>query len=171
MKLVELDRLTDAARAELYDGEVEPFGEDEPPLQWQPKSLYLALQGPDGRLVATAGLLVAELEGADRAIAPVVGIGGVIVTRRRRGEGLAKTVIDAALERAAALGPDKALLFCRPDRAGLYEKHGFAEVPGGPITVEQPGGAVAMPDVAMWRPLRAGAQLPPAPLRLRGLPF
>jgi hypothetical protein len=68
------------------------------------------------------------------------------------------------------MGPDVALLFCHRDRAGLYARHRFVEIPP-PVLAEQPAGPIEMPLVAMWRALRPGAVLPPGPVVLRGLPF
>jgi hypothetical protein len=62
------------------------------------------------------------------------------------------------------------MLFCRPDRAELYRRHGFDEVPG-PVLVDQPDGVVEMPPVTMWRPLRSGASLLDGPVKVHGLPF
>jgi predicted N-acetyltransferase YhbS len=101
----------------------------------------------------------------------VVGFGGVIVTRKRRGQGLARRVMEAAIADAAELGPERGLLFCRPDRAGLYTKLGFANV-DAPVEVGQTGDRrVAMPLDTMWRPLRPGASWPDGPVSLPGLPF
>ena len=123
-----------------------------------------------GRLIACAGLIVADVTVDERTFA-VVGFGGVIVTHTRRGEGLARFVMEAAIARAAQLGPDRGLLFCRPDRAGLYGKLGFRKVEA-PVDVAQlDGERRAMPLDTMWRPLRRGATWPPGPVRLPGLPF
>ena len=75
-----------------------------------------------------------------------------------------------ALRRAATLGPALAILFCHRDRAGLYLRHEFAEIPP-PVLVQQPGGFAEIPQVAMWRALREGASLSPGKVRLLSLPF
>jgi hypothetical protein len=67
------------------------------------------------------------------------------------------------------MGPEIALLFCRAELAGLYRRHGFAEVPG-PVFVEQPDRIVEISG-AMWRPLKAGARLPDGIVQVNGLPF
>ena len=114
----------------------------------------------DGRMIACAG--------PDRRAGArwqgerfdVVGFGGVIVTRTRRGQGLARRVMEAAIARAAELGPERGLLFCRPDRAGLYAGLGFVKV-DVPVEVGQlDGKRAAMPLDTMWRPLRPGATWP-----------
>ena len=102
---------------------------------------------------------------------PVVGLGGVIVLAAHRGRGLAREVVEAALVRARALGPEFAMLFCLADRRGLYAKLGFAVV-DAEVHVEQPdAGLVAIALCTMWRALRPGARWPDGPVTLRGLPF
>jgi predicted N-acetyltransferase YhbS len=170
MRLVELEGdHTAAERVELHDGEVNAFESAHLGLYWEDHERRIVLV-EDGRMIACAGLLVADVEvGGERF--PVVGVGGVIVTHTRRGEGLARRVMEGALERAAQLGPDFALLFCRPDRAGFYAKLGFAHV-REPVEVGQPEGKRrAMPLDTMWRPLRDGATWPAGPVSVPGLPF
>jgi GNAT superfamily N-acetyltransferase len=101
---------------------------------------------------------------------PVVGVGGVIVAAPHRGQGLATRVIVEALRRAATLGPDVAMLFCHRDRVGLYRRHQFVEI-FPPVFVDQPGGLIEMPMVAMWRTIRAGVELPAGRVVVCGLPF
>jgi hypothetical protein len=79
-------------------------------------------------------------------------------------------VIGEALRRAATLGPAVAMLFCRRELAGLYERHRFVEI-DPPVMVHQPDGFVEMPLVSMWRPLHEGMTLPSGPLTLHDLPF
>lgn len=170
MEVVEFGPLTDAVRAELEGDEEDPFDAAGDTLQWRPKDRHVALRGDDGQLIASAGLVLAEVQmGAGEPI-PVVGIGGVLVSRTHRGQGLGRRVIEEVLARAATLGPELALLFCHRNRAGLYERHGFLEVPP-PVLVEQPHGRVEIPMVTMWRALRPGADLPSGRLALLGSPF
>ena len=68
------------------------------------------------------------------------------------------------------MGPDIAMLFCRPALVERYRRHGFAEVPG-PVLVDQPSGVQEMPWVTMWRPLKQGATFEDGIVKLRGLPF
>jgi predicted GNAT family N-acyltransferase len=160
---------TTAERAELHDGEVNAFDSAHLGLYWENHERRIVLV-ERGRMIACAGLLVADVSVGD-ATFPVVGVGGVIVTHTRRGQGLARRVMEEALDRAAQLGPAHALLFCRPDRAGFYAKLGFAQV-SAPVEVGQlDGRRVAMPIDTMWRPLRAGAAWPAGPVSLPGLPF
>jgi predicted N-acetyltransferase YhbS len=159
---------TEAEREELHDGEENAFESLHLGLFWEDHERRLMITD-DGRMIACAGLIVAPVEAGGERF-DVVGFGGVIVTRARRGEGLARRVMEAAIARAAELGPDHGLLFCRPDRAGLYAKLGFARV-DAPVEVAQPKGRAAMPLDTMWRPLTPGAAWPQGPVSLPGLPF
>lgn len=172
MEMIELGGLSTEERAELEGDEADPFDAQRigMTLSWRAKDMHVALRSPEGRLVASAGLLLAEVDAGDERSIPVVGIGGVIVAAAHRGQGLANQVIMGALRRASRLGPAFALLFCYRDRMGLYQRHGFTEIPP-PVMAQQPGGLVEMPMVAMWRALRAGARLPSGPVVLTGFPF
>ncbi len=168
-KLVELGELTDADRAQLEGDEADPFDEAGAPLQFRPKERHVALRGDDGRLLASAGLTVSEMEVSGVRF-PVVGIGGVIVNAGHRGQGLARTVVDAAVDRARSMGPDFAVLFCRADRTGLYLRLGFSLI-GERVLVRQPHGYAPMTQHTMWRPLRPGLQWPPGAPVVHTLPF
>ncbi|MFJ8039752.1 hypothetical protein ACIRBX_04450 [Kitasatospora sp. NPDC096147] len=87
-----------------------------------------------------------------------------------RGRGLARLVVGGALERAAGLGPEPAIVFCRPDEAGLYAALDRREITG-PVEVEQPGGPVVMPLLTRWHPLRDGAGRPAGAVWLHALPI
>ncbi|GHA08154.1 hypothetical protein GCM10010329_33640 [Streptomyces spiroverticillatus] len=169
-----LHRLPDYTRADLVrilgDSD-DPFGVAGTGLTWLPKKDHFGLvRDADGRLVAHAGLLRLPLSvgGADFE---AVGVGGVAVAPDVRGQGLARRIVAAALDHARTLGPDRALLFCRPPLAALYERLGWREV-RAEVRVEQPEGEVVlMPLRTMWTPLREGAEWPEGEVRLRSLPM
>jgi predicted N-acetyltransferase YhbS len=168
VEVVEFGLLTDAQRAQLEGGEHDPFDAAGVALEFRAKERHVGL-AQDGALVASTGLTRAQVAvGAQRF--EVVGIGGVIVTAARRGEGLARRVLEEALARARAAGPPFALLFCHADRAGLYERLGFATIEDA-ITVEQPGGFEPMAQLGMWLALAPDAAWPPGPVTVFGLPF
>lgn len=171
MEIVEIGRLTAIQRLELEGGESDPFDVASlGPLDSRRKEIHMVLPGDDGRLVASVGMLTAEVQvgGADRF--EVVGIGGVIVAPDHRGRGLVRSVLSAALQRAATLGPDLAMLFCHERLAGLYEKAGFLTIPP-PVRVLQETRIIEMPQQAMWRGLHDGAQWPAGELLVLSLPF
>ena len=170
LELVELDGdHSEAERTALHDGEENPFESSHLGIAWEDHERRLVIRD-DGRMIASAGLVVAPVQVAGETF-DVVGFGGVIVTRTRRGQGLARRVMEAAIARAAELGPERGLLFCRPDRAGLYTGLGFVEL-AGPVDVGQLDGKRApMPLDTMWRPLTPGATWPDGPVSLPGLPF
>jgi predicted N-acetyltransferase YhbS len=170
MEQIEFGPLTDEFRAELEGDEQDPWDAHRvPPMDWRPKDRHVALRDEEGRLVANAGLLVVEVEvGSERF--PVVGLGGVIVHRAHRGQGLSLRVLEAALAKAATLGPDFMLLFCHDDRMGLYRRIGFEEV-ADEVLVESGTGQTAMPMRTMWRALRPGAAWPEGPIAVQSRPF
>ncbi len=169
MEVVELGRLTDAQLAQLYGDEEDPFEIGDVTLQFQPKEQHVGLQDECGTLVASAGLVVAEVQVEERRF-PVVGFGGVLVNAASRRRGLGQRVVKAGLERAGLMGPEFAMLFCLPDRVGFYQRLGFAEI-AEPVQVRQPTGHAVMPLRTMWRALREGVRWPDGPVTLQALPF
>jgi GNAT superfamily N-acetyltransferase len=169
MRLEQQGRLTAEQWEEIVAGEEDPFGVGALHLQWLPKQHFFVLRGADGRLAAATGLVVAEVEVGGERFA-VVGVGGVLVSKPQRGRGLMRRVLDAALEGAASLGPDHAMLFCSPDNVARYGRFGFREIEGR-VVARQSAGPVEMPPTAMWRPLRPGGTWPVGPVRLPGPPF
>jgi ribosomal-protein-alanine N-acetyltransferase len=172
VELIKYGRLSEEQFTMLVGDEADPWRAAEFGLEWRPKDHYVALRDDDGRLLAAAGLVVVEVQVGGQPAIPAVGLGGVIVTASHRGRGLGRRVISEALTRAEAMGPGIAMLFCRAEMAGLYRRHGFAEIPG-PVFVDQPGGAVEIPGggLMMWRPLKPGARLPDGIVKLIGRPF
>jgi predicted GNAT family N-acyltransferase len=168
--VVEFGSLTPQLRGELEGDEVDPFDGAGSTLQWRPKDRHVGLRGPDGRLLASTGLVQAGLEAGDGLVTEVVGIGGVIVAAAFRGQGLGSRVIVEALRVAAGFGPPAVILFCHRNRVGLYVRHGFLEL-APPVLVSQPDGFAEIPLVTMWRALRDGVDPPQGPIRVLSLPF
>jgi predicted N-acetyltransferase YhbS len=170
VKLIEFGPLTDERRAEVEGDEADPFDAARvPPMQWRAKQRHVGLTDEGGRLVASAGLLVTEVEAGGEPF-PVVGLGGVLVNQAHRGRGLSLRVVQAALDKAATLGPNFVVLFCHEDRMGLYRRFGFAEV-RSEVLVEGESGQLVMAMRTMWLALRPGASWPDGPLVLQGRPF
>lgn len=170
MELIAVEHLTSIDRAELEDGEVDPYGTDNLRLVWRDKDVYVTARSVDGRLVAAAGLVQASVAVAARAAVEIVGFGDVIVARGHRGQGFGRAVIERALQHARTMGPDFTMLFCNPRLVTLYERFGFSKIDEA-VSIDQPDGPVQMPLISMWAPLRAGAVWPAGPVQLRGLPF
>jgi predicted N-acetyltransferase YhbS len=170
MEPVEFGPLTEELREQLEGDERDPWDAGRvPPMEWRAKDQHVGLRDQCGRLVANAGLLVVEVEVAGERFA-VVGLGGVIVNRAHRGRGLSLRVLEAALAKAATLGPELVLLFCHEDRMGLYQGLGFEEV-RDEVLVQSSGGQVAMPMRTMWRALRPGATWPDGRVAVQSRPF
>jgi predicted GNAT family N-acyltransferase len=170
MEQIEFGPLTDELRAELEGDERDPWDAARAPaIEWRPKEQHVGLRDDHGRLVANAGLLVVDVEVAGARF-PIVGLGGVIVKRDYRGQGLSLRVLEAALAKAAALGPEFIVLFCFDDRMELYRKVGF-EVVLDEVFVRSGARQVAMPMRTMWRALRPGATWPEGPVALQSQAF
>jgi GNAT acetyltransferase-like protein len=85
VEIVEFGALTDSQRAELEGDEEDPFDARGTQLSSRAKDQHIGALDPDGRLVASAGLVLAEIQIDDGAPTPVVGLGGVIVAAHHRG--------------------------------------------------------------------------------------
>jgi GNAT superfamily N-acetyltransferase len=170
MELIELTELTEQDWADLIAGEEESFGPLGAELEWRDKDRNVALRAPGGRLMAAAGavLVTVDVEGAGAL--QVVGLGGLIVTRSARGHGLMAKLVAPLLRVAEGMGPDRAMIFCRPELVSVYQRLSFLEI-SAPVWVEQPDGRVEMPMPAMWRPLHEAPAWPPGRVDVRGLPF
>jgi predicted N-acetyltransferase YhbS len=167
VRLAQYDR---ADQTRILGDAPDPFGVADAGLKWLPKQVHFGLVQPNGRLVAHAGLLRLPL-----SVGPldteVVGVGGVAVAPDVRGRGLAGRVVGAALEHARTMGPERAILFCRPPLVPLYEKLGWRPL-GREVRVEQPDGPALMPLHTMWHPLRGADEAwPEGAVRLRSYPM
>jgi GNAT superfamily N-acetyltransferase len=169
MEIVEFGPLSDEQRKQLEGDEPDPFDAAGITLCFRPKDRHVGLSERDGLLIASAGMVLAEAEVADRRF-PVVGIGGVIVNKDYRGRGHARRVVGAALARARTLGPAFAILFCHQNRLGLYRRLGFSAI-ADPVSVRQPDGYTRMTQETMWTALAPDVQWPRGALVLHSLPF
>jgi hypothetical protein len=79
-------------------------------------------------------------------------------------------LVDALMEMAEGMGPDRAALFCRPELVPVYEPRGFATISTA-VWADQPEGRREIPLAFMWRALREGADWPPGRVDVLGLPF
>jgi GNAT superfamily N-acetyltransferase len=154
----------------LVDGEQHPWGPVGEDLEWEHKQRFVGVRGEGGRLIASAGVLRASVCVGDAGELDVVGLGGVFVTQSMRGRGLMAAVVGAALKLARELGPEHAMLFCRPELAPVYAGHGFEPI-AAPVRAMQPAGEVVVPAVAMHLALVPGARWPEGEVQVLGLPF
>jgi predicted GNAT family N-acyltransferase len=170
MRLVELDRLSEPYWDELIAGEHEPFGGIGEGLVWRDKTRNIGIRADDGRLVAAGGAVLAEVRVEREPPFQVVGLGGLIVTRGARRQGLARLLSQRLLELTSEFEAQRAMLFCRPNLMALYGKFGFLPI-DAPVWADQPGGRIEMPLPAMWRALSSDASWPPGRVELVGEPF
>jgi predicted GNAT family N-acyltransferase len=170
MRIVELDRVSEPYWEELIAGESEPFGGIGEQLSWRDKSRNLGVRDEDGSLVAAGGVVLAEVRPAEGAPFQVAGVGGLIVTQRARGKGVARSLVLPLLEIAGELPVERAMLFCVDRLMPFYAEFDFREVPG-PVWADQPGGRIEMPLGSMWKPLCDGVDWPPGRIDLVGEPF
>ena len=156
-------------RFDEINGDVhDPFETDGLGLKWADKKVHYVVRA-NGRLVAHAGLVDVPVTVGGRDF-DTAGLGTVIVSAEHRGNGLARTVVGAAMEHARREGHAYGLLFCLESRVGLYERLGWRPV-DGEVTVEQPEGPVVMSLRTMWLPLQEDAEWPAGAVRLRSLPM
>ena len=170
MRLVELDRHSEPYWDELVAGEHEPFGSIGENLLWRDKTRNIGVREDDGRLVAAAGVVIAEVKIGEQPPSEVAGLGGLIVTRSARGRGLAHLLFQRLLELADELEVQRAMLFCRPELMALYGEFGFVAI-DAPVWVDQPGGRIEMPLPAMWKALGSDVGWPSGRVELLGEPF
>ncbi|MFJ4526377.1 GNAT family N-acetyltransferase [Streptomyces sp. NPDC088810] len=167
--VVRLPRYTKADQEEILGNSDDPFGVAWTGLTWLPKEEHFGVRH-DGRLVAHAGLLRLPVAIGDTET-EVVGVGGVAVAPGMQGQGLARLVVTTALEHARTMGPQHALLFCRPPLVPFYQRLGW-HLLDKDVLVEQPEARlVTMPLRTMVTPLRDDAHWPSGPVRLFSLPM
>ncbi|WP_030063166.1 GNAT family N-acetyltransferase [Streptomyces natalensis] len=166
---VRLPRYTKTDQEEILGDGADPFGVAATGLTWLPKEEHFGIRHGN-RLVAHAGLLRLPVA-IGNAETEVVGVGGVAVAPDMQGQGLARLVVTAALDHARAMGPQHALLFCRPPLVPLYQRLGWHQLDKD-VLVEQPANRlVTMPLRTMVTPLHDNAHWPSEPVRLFSLPM
>ncbi|WP_269856994.1 GNAT family N-acetyltransferase [Streptomyces sp. RPT161] len=167
--VVRLSQYTKTDQEEILGHGDDPFGVSAAGLTWLPKEEHFGIRHGD-RLVAHAGLLRLPVAIGD-VETEVVGVGGVAVAPDMQGQGLARRVVTAALDHARTMGPQHALLFCRPPFVPLYQRLGWHPL-DKEVLVEQPENRlVTMPLRTMVTPLRDNARWPSKPVRLFSLPM
>jgi predicted N-acetyltransferase YhbS len=169
VETVELQNVGPDEWEAVLDGETHAFGVVGAEFSWANKERHVAVCDGAGQPVALAGAMVAQVTVGGEDF-PVVGIGSVIVTQTMRGGGLALRVVEAVMEIAGELGPERAMLFCGEELTTLYARFGFQAIEA-PVSAEQSGGRVVMPMSAMWAPLADGIDWPAGDVSVQGRPF
>lgn len=169
MEAIELSGVGSVEWDAVLAGEQNVWGPGEE-LAWTQKTRHVGVIGEDGRPLAMAGAVLARVAVGEGEPFPVVGIGGVIVTRSMRGRGFARLVVEGILRLAAGLGPDLTMLFCGEQLTPMYARFGFSEIEGT-VSADQPSGAITMPMRSMWAPLAPGASWPAGDVQVLGEPF
>jgi predicted N-acetyltransferase YhbS len=169
VEVVELNTFGPDEYGQIVDGEKDPYGTDHLGMDWREKSGHVALV-EEGRIIAHAGWVPADIGAATGERFQVVGLGGVMVHRDHRGDGLGQQLVAAAMERMARLGLSVGMLFCRTERVPFYERLGWYPRDQR-VTADQPSGPVEVPLVTCWTPLLDGGSLPDSALHVEGLPF
>jgi GNAT superfamily N-acetyltransferase len=170
VQLVEFGALSVREWIDLTGREREPFGARSAGLVWGPKERHVGLREPGGRLAAVAGAMGVTVEVDGVGPFDVVGLGGLIIRKDLRGQGLMPALMDGLAGLAESMGPDRAMIFCDTHLIALYQRRGYRLI-SDPVWVDQPEGRVEMPVSALWRPLRPGPVWPPGRVDVRALPF
>lgn len=181
MELVDLPNFGPDAYAQIVDGEPDPFGTDQLAVEWGPKTDHVGLTD-GGRLIGHAGWVAADVRVATGETVEALGLGGVLLHRRHRGNGVGRMLVSGAMERMRSQGGSIAMLFCRPERLRFYGDLGWVPI-NGVVTVgqpapssgsdgpTQPGQSIVMPLRTCWLPLAEGATVALGDLDFPGLPF
>jgi len=169
VELVDLPEFGPDHYAQIVDGEPDPYGTDHLAVEWGPKTDHVGLMA-GGRLIGHAGWVSSTVNLATGDILEILGLGGVVLHCRYRGNGLGRLVVQGAMEQMRTQGGTIAMLFCRPERLRFYGELGWHPVTDV-VTVGQPGGPMVMPLRTCWLPLAEGATVPPGDLSFPGLPF
>jgi GNAT superfamily N-acetyltransferase len=169
MELVDMPDFGADDFAAIVDGEVDPFGTESLEIEWREKTGHVGLMH-DGRLIGHAGWVPVEARSSEADLVEAVGLGGVMVHRAHRGAGLGRRLVSGAMERMQELDRPLGLLFCRTARVQFYQRLGWHPIQHD-VTVDQPGGEIAMPLATCWTPLSDGASEPTTALHIEGLPF
>jgi GNAT superfamily N-acetyltransferase len=167
MEVREVSTFSPEEAAQLEDGEEDPWG---PPLDitFQPQHRHVVLVDSD-QVVGHAGFLPIEVETDGTRLAGI-GLGGVMIHRRHRGQAMGGHLVEETTKRMRATGRPLAMLFCGEPRLAFYRRLGWQQLTGT-VTVDQEAGAVVMPLLTCWLSFNDDGVPPTGDLRLLGLPF
>jgi GNAT superfamily N-acetyltransferase len=169
MELIDLPDFGPDDYQQIVGDEPDPYGTDQLGISWRDKSDHLGLMD-GGQLIGHAGWVAVDIRAASGATFEVLGLGGVIVHRDRRGTGVGRQLVTGAMARMQERALSAGMLFCRTERLSFYRRLGWLPIEAE-VTVGQPGGMIVMPLLTCWVPLAEGAEMPPGDLQVMGLPF
>ena len=152
----------------ISGGEHDPFTGLIYGLVWRPTERHVMVT-EDGLEVCHIGLVAHTVEVNGEPV-KVAGVGGVITKREYRGRGIALAAMRTAETLAKQeLDSEFMFLFCRPGMRGWYETQDW-NVIRDTVLVDQPGGTVPAPLLAMVKQLGA-TDWPSGEVRLNSLPW
>jgi predicted N-acetyltransferase YhbS len=169
VELIDLPEFSPADYRQIVGDEPDPFGTDQLGISWRAKSDHVGLM-VEGRLIAHAGWVAADMRTESGVTLEVLGLGSVLVHRDRRGRGLGRQLVAGTMEKMRARDVSMAVLFCRTERLPFHRRLGWLPVEAD-VTVGQPDGTIVMPLLTCWVPLVEGAVMPAGDLQVEGLPF
>ena len=168
--LHEAERDAITAMDRVVEWAPEPVPEVLHGLRWSPDPGWRVLAWDDGVLVSHAAIFVRELK-ADGQPVWVAGLGGVMTSSARQGQGFGTAVVRRMAEFVLAeLDVAFMLLLCHPHRVSFYTRLGWEELS---VTVwcEWPTGRGKLPYLhCMGQPVRPGT-LPHREIDFCGLPW
>ena len=147
----QVETLSEADRATLFDWGEDIFGADHFKLRWRPKDLHF-LMIANGELVSHVGVLKHEVSVGGRAIR-VAGVGGVVTVPQAQKRGYASELMRHAADFLSRWDVEAGLLFCMPRRVKLYESLGW-QLLSDSVSIEQPQGTIQSPLKVMVLPMR-----------------
>jgi len=162
----QVETLSEADRATLFDWGTDIFGADRFKLRWRPKDLHF-LMVADGEVVSHVGILKHEVSVANRSI-KVGGVGGVVTVPAAQKRGYASDLMRHAANFFSGWGIQAGLLFCMPYRIKLYESLGW-QLLSDAVFLEQPEGVIESPLKVMVLPLHT--QWPKGAVALNSFPW
>ncbi|HSS20026.1 MAG TPA: GNAT family N-acetyltransferase [Pyrinomonadaceae bacterium] len=165
-EITQVDTLTEAQRAKLFEWGENIFGVRAHELTWRHKDVHFLLT-VDGELVSHVGVLKHEVSVAGRAVM-VGGVGGVVTIPAAQKRGYAVELMRHTAEFFARWDVAAGLLFCLPRRVLLYQSLGW-QLLHQPVIIQQPNGSIESPlDVMV---LTFGQPWPEGKVELNSLPW
>lgn len=149
-EITQVDSLTDAEVARLFEWGEDIFGVKASSLNWRHKDVHFLLS-VDGELVSHVGVLKHEVSVAGQPIL-VGGVGGVVTIPSAQKHGYARELMSHAAEVFKQWGVEAGLLFCLERRVAYYGSQGWQLVRVA-VEIQQRDGNIESPLEVMVLPL------------------